>query len=53
MKKFVIYHNPRCSKSRQTKQLCEEAGAELEVVVYLKTPLDQSELHGLLDKLGL
>ena len=53
MKKFVIYHNPRCSKSRQTKQLCEEAGAELEVVEYLKTPLDQSEIQALLDKLGL
>ena len=48
---MVIYHNPRCSKSRQTLQLCEEAGVELEVVEYLKTPLDEVALKGLLNKL--
>ena len=48
-----IYHNPRCSKSRQTKQLCENAGVELEIVEYLKTPPDEVELKELLVKLGL
>tara|TARA_Y100000588_G_C13705735_1_gene690598 strand:+ start:152 stop:493 length:342 start_codon:yes stop_codon:yes gene_type:complete len=48
-----IYHNPRCSKSRQAKQLCEEAGVELEVVEYLKTPLDEDALGELLGKLGM
>ena len=46
-----IYHNPRCSKSRQTKQLCENAGVELEIVEYLKTPPDEVELKELLVKL--
>ena len=48
---MIIYHNPRCSKSRQTFQLCEEAGEELEVVEYLKTPLDEVALKDLLKKL--
>ena len=50
---MVIYHNPRCSKSRQALQLCEEAGVDLEVVEYLKTPLDEVALTGLLKKLGI
>ena len=50
---MVIYHNPRCSKSRQALQLCEEAGVDLEVVEYLKTPPDEVALTGLLKKLGL
>jgi len=48
---MIIYHNPRCSKSRQTLQLCEEAGSEVEVVEYLKTPLDEVILRDLLNKL--
>ena len=48
---MVIYHNPGCSKSRQTLQLCEEAGSEVEVVEYLKTPLDEVILRDLLKKL--
>ena len=47
-----IYHNPRCSKSRQALQLCEEAGSEIEVIEYLKTPFDEGVLHDLLKKLG-
>ena len=50
---MVIYHNPRCSKSRQALQLCEEAGVALEVVEYLNTPLDEVALTGLLKKLGI
>jgi len=48
-----IYHNPRCSKSREAKQLCEDAEVELEIVEYLKTPMDEVELKELLVKLGL
>ena len=48
---MIIYHNPGCSKSRQTLQLCEEAGSEVEVVEYLKTPLDEVILRDLLNKL--
>ena len=47
-----IYHNPRCSKSRQSLQLCEEAGSEIEVVEYLKIPFDEVVLYDLLKKLG-
>ena len=49
---MIIYHNPRCSKSRQALQLCREAGSEIEVIEYLKTPLDEVVLHDLLKKLG-
>ena len=49
----TIYHNPRCSKSRQTLQLLTEQGAAPEVVEYLKTPPDAAELGRLLDLLGL
>ncbi len=48
-----IYHNPRCSKSRQTLQLIRERGVEPEVVRYLDTPPTKEELRELLQKLGL
>lgn len=48
----VIYHNPRCSKSRQTLQLLQEKGIEPEVVEYLKTPPDAATLKSILAKLG-
>ncbi len=48
-----IYHNPRCSKSRQTLQLLEEKGVEPEVVEYLKTPPDRETLERILKMLGL
>ncbi|MGU9956505.1 MAG: arsenate reductase (glutaredoxin) [Arenicellales bacterium WSBS_2016_MAG_OTU3] len=40
----TIYHNPRCSKSRQTLALLEERNIETDVVEYLKTPLGVDEL---------
>ena len=49
----TIYHNPRCSKSRQTLALLRERGIEPEVVEYLKTPPDAARLGALLDMLGL
>jgi arsenate reductase len=48
-----IYHNPRCSKSRQTLQLLQEQGIEPEVVEYLKTPPDKKTLKQILKMLGL
>ena len=48
-----IYHNPRCSKSRQTLQLLEEKGISPEVVEYLKNPLSADEIAQLVDKLGI
>lgn len=48
-----IYHNPRCSKSRATLALLEEAGHDVEIVEYLKTPVDKRGLKRLLRKLGV
>ena len=48
-----IYHNPRCSKSRQTLQLIQGTGVEPEIVEYLKAPPSENELDQLLKKLGL
>ena len=50
---IVIYHNPRCSKSRQTLALIRERGVEPEIVEYLKTPLDADALRDLLGVLGM
>lgn len=49
----VIYHNPRCSKSRQTLRLLREHGVDIEVVEYLKTPPDAGRLERILALLGL
>ncbi|UTF60359.1 arsenate reductase (glutaredoxin) [Gilvimarinus sp. DA14] len=48
-----IYHNPRCSKSRQTLALLQERGVEPEIIRYLETPPDKAELQQLLGKLGI
>jgi len=48
-----IYHNPRCSKSRQTLQLLQEQAIEPEVIEYLKTPPSAGELAKVLKMLGL
>jgi arsenate reductase len=49
----TIYHNPRCSKSRQTLALLRENDVEPEIVEYLKTPPDAATLGQMLDLLGL
>ena len=49
----TIYHNPRCSKSRQTLALLEERGIEPDVVRYLDNPLTVAELKALLKKLNI
>ena len=48
-----IYHNPRCSKSRQTLRLLHEHDIEPEVVEYLNTPPDKTTLRRILKQLGL
>lgn len=50
MSEFTIYHNPKCSKSRQTLELLKEKGIEPEIVEYLKAPLAKTEVLGLLSK---
>ncbi len=49
----TIYHNPRCSKSRQTLRLLRERGIEPKIVEYLKTPPDEATLARLLKQLGI
>lgn len=53
MSQVTIYHNPRCSKSRQTLQLIEDSGVSPEVVLYLETPPSAEEISVLLSKLGI
>lgn len=48
-----IYHNPRCSKSRETLALLKDNGVEPEVVLYLDTPPDAATLKNLLKMLGM
>lgn len=49
----VIYHNPRCSKSRQTLALIEEKDIKPEIIEYLKQPPSETELKHILSLLGL
>lgn len=49
----TLYHNPRCSKSREALQLLRDKGIEPDVVLYLETPPDAATLKGLLKKLKL
>ena len=49
----IIYHNPRCSKSRQTLQLLRDNGVEPTIIEYLKAPPDAVTLMEILDKLDL
>jgi len=48
-----IYHNPRCRKSRETLELLQEKGIEPEIILYLNTPPNKSELKAILAKLGI
>lgn len=51
--KVTIYHNPRCSKSRQTLQILQDEGVTPEIVEYLKTPPDAKTLGDILKMLGM
>jgi arsenate reductase len=48
-----IYHNPRCSKSRQTLALLQEKGADVEIVEYLNNIPSKEELKSLIGYLGI
>lgn len=51
MSTVTIFHNPRCSKSRQTLELLKSKGVEPEIVEYLKTPPNAAELERILSLL--
>lgn len=49
----TLYHNPRCSKSRQAKTLLEEKSVDFEIREYLKDPLSKKEVETLIKQLGI
>ncbi len=53
MSDIQIWHNPRCSKSRQAMEILEENGVEAEVVKYLDAELDEAMIKSLLLKLDI
>jgi arsenate reductase len=46
---LLVYHNPRCSKSRGALELLGDRGVEVEVIEYLQTPPDRATLEWVLD----
>ena len=50
---ITIYHNPRCSKSREGVKVLEASGKEFDVREYLKKPFSEEELKALLEKLNM
>lgn len=50
---MILYHNPQCSKSRQTLALLQEKGVDVTIIEYLKMPLTVEELENVAQKLGL
>ena len=53
MNDISIYHNPRCSKSRQTLALLEKQSLKVNIINYLKTPPTQESLQTILQQLGI
>ena len=53
MNKTEIWHNPRCSKSRQTLELLRENGVEPEITLYKETPPSEGDIRAVLMELGL
>ena len=51
--KATIYHNPRCSKSRQTLAILEEKGVDIDIVEYLNQSPDKKTLAKILKQLGI
>ncbi|MEN3974989.1 arsenate reductase (glutaredoxin) [Emcibacter sp. SYSU 3D8] len=49
----TIYHNPRCTKSRETLALLQQKGVVPDIIEYLKTPPSAAELDAVLQKLGM
>lgn len=53
MTEITIYHNPRCSKSRETLALLHEYNVQPDIVLYLESPPSETELKAILTKLGM
>ncbi|WP_417792294.1 arsenate reductase (glutaredoxin) [Stutzerimonas xanthomarina] len=53
MTELILYHNPRCSKSRNALELLEQRGLSPSVVRYLETPPSADELKQILARLGI
>ncbi len=53
MSEYLIYHNPRCSKSRNTLALLRDKGIEPEICLYLENPPDKATLEKLIASLGI
>lgn len=53
MKKLTIYHNPMCSKSRETLKILQEKNCSVTIVEYLKKPLNASQIKKLLTQLHM
>jgi arsenate reductase len=50
---ITVYHNPRCTKSREAVKYLEEKGANIEIREYLKDSFTENELDDVLQKLGM
>jgi arsenate reductase len=50
---MIVYHNSKCSKSRNAIDFLREKGVDFSVVEYLKTPLNKEELKNIVAKLGI
>lgn len=49
----MIYHNPRCSKSRETLSILQDKKIDIKIVEYLQTPLNATQIKALLKQLQL
>lgn len=50
---MTIYHNPKCGTSRNTLQMIENSGAEVDVILYLETPPTREKLVDLIAQMGI
>jgi arsenate reductase len=50
---ITIYHNPRCSKSREGLQVLEDSGKEFEVIKYLEDPISEAQLKKIIALLNI
>lgn len=50
---ITIYHNPRCSKSRQGLEILENSGKEFKVIKYLDEPISEEQLKEIIGLLGI
>jgi len=53
MSKIVIWHNSRCSKSKEAKEILEKSNQEFEIFEYLKEPLNKESLKEIIKLLGI